>query len=97
MKIQSTLLLAAVGVTAAGGAMLFSPAIRAAAFNTADMIEVEGEGAKYLVPLARPIGPGPRQDREIHRQVVSDAGREVEGPVPAAAIRRRSSGATTSS
>ena len=58
MNIQSTLLLAAVGVTAAGGAMLCSPAVRAAAFNAAEMIEVQGEGAKYWSRWRGPSGQG---------------------------------------
>ena len=58
MKIPSTLLVATLGVAVSSGAMLFSPAIRAAAFNTAEMIEVEGEGAKYWSRWRGPSGQG---------------------------------------
>lgn len=67
MKIRSTLLVAAVAVTGAGGALMLSPTIRAAAFNAAEMraaynaaemIEVEGEGAKYWSRWRGPSGQG---------------------------------------
>lgn len=56
MRIESTALIAALGLVS--GVAVLSPTVRAAAMNVAEMIEVDGEGAKYWTRWRGPSGQG---------------------------------------
>lgn len=58
MKIRSAVVVSLAGISLAAGAFAVSPSVRAVANETAAMIEVEGEGAKYWSRWRGPSGQG---------------------------------------